>query len=120
MLVGRLSDGTEHPTARSGCRRHCDRDGGQKTSTAPSRSQGVDLLCSKYAVGAEMINDRIVAVGLLTRHDVEILGPTFERLWPVESIPHFDELLAAIDEADRNRRGFNVEGVARSAPSAEG
>ena len=43
----------------------------------------------------------IVAVGLLTRNDVRLLGPSFDRLWPVEEAPHFDGLLAAIDEAER-------------------
>ena len=46
--------------------------------------------------------DRIVAVGLLTQRDVNLLGPTFERLWPVEDAPDFEELLAAIDEAERD------------------
>jgi len=45
--------------------------------------------------------DRIVAVGLLSRNDVALLGPAFDRLWPVEDAPHFGALLAAIDEADR-------------------
>ena len=45
--------------------------------------------------------ERIVAVGLLTRNDVRLLGPSFDRLWPVEEAPHFRSLLRAIDEADR-------------------
>jgi hypothetical protein len=45
-------------------------------------------------------HDRIVAVGLLTRHDLNLLGPTFERAWPIEEAPSFTELLRAIDEAD--------------------
>jgi hypothetical protein len=45
--------------------------------------------------------DRIVAVGLLTRRDLNLLGPTFDRIWPVEEAPSFSELLRAIDEADR-------------------
>lgn len=48
-----------------------------------------------------MTSDRIVAVGLLTQRDVNLLGPTFERLWPVEEAPCFSEMLRAIDEADR-------------------
>jgi len=44
--------------------------------------------------------DRIVAVGLLTQRDLNLLGPTFERAWPVEKAPAFNELLRAIDEAD--------------------
>jgi hypothetical protein len=49
--------------------------------------------------------DRIVAVGLLTRRDLDLLGPTFDRLWPVEETPEFSELLKAIDEADRKLGG---------------
>jgi hypothetical protein len=45
--------------------------------------------------------ERIVAVGLLTKHDLGLLGPTFDRAWPVEEAPSFNELLKAIDEADR-------------------
>lgn len=48
-----------------------------------------------------MTDQRIVAVGLLTSNDVSLLGPTFDRLWPVEETPCFLELLRAIDEADR-------------------
>ena len=44
--------------------------------------------------------DRIIAVGLLTQRDVKLLGPTFERLWPVEEAPSFASLLRAIDDAD--------------------
>ena len=45
--------------------------------------------------------DRIIAVGLLTKNDLALLGPTFDRAWPVEEAPAFSELLRAIDEADR-------------------
>ena len=48
-----------------------------------------------------MNRDRIVAVGLLTQHDISLLGPTFTRVWPVDETPCFDGLLQAIDEADR-------------------
>jgi len=48
-----------------------------------------------------MVHERIVAVGLLTEREVNLLGATFDRLWPVEDVPEFDELLRAIDEADR-------------------
>ena len=47
------------------------------------------------------MNERIVAVGLLTQRELRLLGPTFERAWPVEEAPHFNEMLRAIDEADR-------------------
>jgi hypothetical protein len=43
----------------------------------------------------------IVAVGLLTARDIALLGPTFERIFPVDEVPCFSDLLRAIDEADR-------------------
>ena len=49
-----------------------------------------------------MANERIVAVGLLTQRDVELLGHGFSRLWPVDETPCFTDLLQAIDEADRD------------------
>ena len=48
-----------------------------------------------------MPQDRIVAVGLLTEFDLHRLGDTFSRLWPVDNVPCFEELLEAIDKADR-------------------
>ena len=54
-----------------------------------------------------MDQDRIIAVALLTRRDLSLLGPTFDRLWPVEEAPGFEELLEAleaIDEADEKLR----------------
>lgn len=47
-----------------------------------------------------MAEERIVAVGLLTQRDVEMLGHGFSRLWPVDQTPCFTDLLQAIDEAD--------------------
>lgn len=47
------------------------------------------------------MTERIIAVGLLTRRDLDLLGPTFDRIWPVEEAPHFIELLRSIDDADR-------------------
>jgi hypothetical protein len=52
-----------------------------------------------------MRHDRIVAVGLPTQRDVDLLGPTFDRIWPVEDAPAYSELLRAIDEADRTMKG---------------
>ena len=48
-----------------------------------------------------MDQERIIAVGLLTQRELTVLGPTFDRVWPVEQVPSFSELLRAIDEADR-------------------
>lgn len=44
---------------------------------------------------------RIIALGLLTARDLEILGSNFKRAYPIEETPCFGELLRAIDEADR-------------------
>ena len=55
--------------------------------------------------------EQIVAVGLLTRNDVRLLGPSFDRLWPVEEAPHFRGLLRAIDEADRQLRHQGQSGA---------
>lgn len=56
-----------------------------------------------------MDQDRIVAVGLLTRRDLMLLGPTFDRLWPVEEAPGFEQLLRAIDEADERLNSERME-----------
>jgi hypothetical protein len=47
-----------------------------------------------------LAEERIVAVGLLTQRDVEVLGHGFSRLWPVDQTPCFTELVEAIDQAD--------------------
>ena len=48
-----------------------------------------------------MAEERIIAIGLLTQRDVDLLGSGFSRLWPVDETPCFTELVKAIDEADR-------------------
>ena len=53
------------------------------------------------------MHERIVAVGLLTSRDLSLLGPTFDRAWPVEEAPAFNELLRAIDEADKRLEQAN-------------
>ena len=52
-----------------------------------------------------MAEERIVAIGLLTQREVELLGHGFARIWPLDETPCFDELLEAIDEAERQLRG---------------
>ena len=48
-----------------------------------------------------MSERQIIAVGLLTRHELESLGEGFSRAWPIDETPCFSGLLEAIDEADR-------------------
>ena len=55
--------------------------------------------------------ERIVAVGLLTGDDLRLLGPAFDRVWPVEEAPGFAELLQAIDEADEKLHAKNESPV---------
>jgi hypothetical protein len=47
-----------------------------------------------------MLDDSVVAVGLLTARDLEVLGPTFTRVWPVDGTPYFSQLLDKIDQAE--------------------
>ena len=51
-----------------------------------------------------MTDERIVAIGLLTLGDLERLGETFARLWPVDEGTDFSDLLREIDEADERLR----------------
>jgi hypothetical protein len=55
------------------------------------------VVSARWSLPAE----HIVAVGLLTEHEVGLLGHAFDRLWPIEEAPLFEGLLEAIDEADR-------------------
>lgn len=48
-----------------------------------------------------MSEEHIVAVGLLTPRDLERLGSGFTRCFPVTDDGKFEDLLRAIDEADR-------------------
>ena len=48
--------------------------------------------------------ERIVAVGLLTQRDVEVLGVGFRRLFPVNDAPAFDDLLKRLDAIDAAQR----------------
>jgi hypothetical protein len=73
-------------------RRRNDRHFGRRRTFGPAAARRIFLP-----------DDRIVAVGLLTQQDVDALGPAFHRLWPVEDVPCFGELVEAIDEAERSR-----------------
>ena len=46
-------------------------------------------------------DEPIVAFGLLTQGDLERLGSSFVRSYPVAETPCFGGLLAELDEADR-------------------
>jgi hypothetical protein len=44
---------------------------------------------------------QIVAIGLLTEYELELLGQGFDRAFPIDDENLFEDLLRAIDEADR-------------------
>ncbi|WP_230481456.1 hypothetical protein [Sphingomonas sp. Leaf21] len=44
--------------------------------------------------------DQIVAVGLLTQRDLDVLGSGFRRSFPVEEDAAFDDLLRALDSIE--------------------
>lgn len=45
--------------------------------------------------------DKVIAIGLLTQRDIDALGSDFRRVYPVDDMPCFGDLLRSIDEADR-------------------
>lgn len=51
-----------------------------------------------------MRSEQFVAVGLLTRRDLDVLGSGFRRAFPLDEKTDFTALLDLIDEVDRSRR----------------
>ncbi|WP_160299158.1 hypothetical protein [Sphingomonas sp. SRS2] len=47
----------------------------------------------------------IIAVGLLTRADLDLLGRGFRAAIPVQDVHGFEALLDAIDDAERHALG---------------
>ena len=48
-----------------------------------------------------MPEDPIVAFALLTQDDLDRFRGSLTSVWPIDYVPCFEELLEAIDEADR-------------------
>lgn len=42
-------------------------------------------------------SERVIAVGLLTQRDVDVLGKGFRRLFPLDRAGVFDDLLRQLD-----------------------
>ncbi len=61
--------------------------------------------------------DKIVAIGLLTQRDLDMLGSGFRNAFPVAEGPMFDDLLKAIDFAATGSPRDAAEGSARRRPS---
>jgi hypothetical protein len=51
-----------------------------------------------------MRNDNFVAVGLLTRRDLDVLGSGFRRAFPLDENTDFTALLKLLDDVDHGRR----------------
>ena len=45
--------------------------------------------------------ERAIVSRWLTTHKADILGPTLDYAYPVDDTPFFDEVLGAIDDAER-------------------
>ncbi|MGC1270243.1 MAG: hypothetical protein WA842_06565 [Croceibacterium sp.] len=54
-----------------------------------------------------MDREPIIAIGLLTKVHLRMLGSSLKQVFPVEQDNRFDALIAALDEADRQRSGDN-------------
>lgn len=62
-----------------------------------------------------MSENQIVALCLVTQPELELLGPSFLRAYPIDEAPCFGELLQAIDEADRQLwRQRDAQGVRKA------
>lgn len=55
----------------------------------------------------EVDREPIIAIGLLTKVHLRMLGSSLKQVFPVEQDNRFDALIAALDEADRQRSGDN-------------
>ena len=48
--------------------------------------------------------ERAIVSRWLTTHKADILGPSLDHAYPVDKAPCFDEVLAAIDDSERDFR----------------
>lgn len=58
-------------------------------------------LLKNTSTGTIVIDEPIVAVGLLTERQMRMLGPAVSHVWPVKEAPGSKGLLEAIDEANQ-------------------
>jgi hypothetical protein len=47
------------------------------------------------------MDKNIVAIAFLTESNLRAIGKNLERIYPIDSAPAFEDLLAALDEAER-------------------
>ena len=77
----------------------------------PKRFESVTVGTASTPERCAVMSDRqIVAVGLLTAYELQLLGVGFSRAWPIDDTPCFEGLLEAIDDAEREMwRGRDEE-----------
>jgi hypothetical protein len=67
------------------------------------------IATNRIFMGLErMTKDRIVAIGLLTSLELEMLGERFNRFFPVEQDSLFDDLLIQLDQVEATPLGKGV------------
>lgn len=59
-------------------------------------------------------DDSIVAIGLLTQRDLHALGGAFDRAFPIDDVPHFEELIRLLDATDEARPPLQAEALCAS------
>ena len=69
-----------------------------QVSAARGASGGGFARCSRSRMDDE---EPIVAIGLLTQGDLNLLGSGFRRAFRLEDGPCFEDLIAAIEEAEQ-------------------
>ena len=50
-----------------------------------------------------METDKVVAIGLLTRSNLQMLGSSLKHVIPVSDDDRFEDILKALDESDMSR-----------------
>ena len=66
-------------------------------AVALRRERDVNIRLKKVSSVVDRRN--IVAIGLLSREDLQRLGSAYQSAIPVQDVPAFEDLLLAIDEA---------------------
>lgn len=96
---------------RSSAKAAQEESGRYRSATTGTLAGPLRLIRARHENPARKENvltkERIVAVGLLTQRDLNLLGQSFTRAWPIEEAPCFEGLIRAIDEADRHQRTTN-------------
>lgn len=64
--------------------------------------------------------DKIVAIGLLTQHDLDVLGTSFKRLFPVRHDGSFADLIRQLDDIEASPAPHEAAGGGSPAMEPSG